>query len=110
MRKLKPQKIIINLSYVGRLYDDYYFEVYCNDKRGWASSIYFDKKNGKKQYDGTIIYTIDIENQDCEDYIEIYEWYGELEFNNITIEYKGNFTYFDYKSYKSKIINEINYE
>ena len=70
-------------------------------------NVEFNKKNGKKQYDGTIIFTVDISNQDINNCIEIYRWYGEFNFNNITIEYKENFISFDYQAYKSEILKEI---
>jgi hypothetical protein len=104
----KPLKIILNINYLGRLFNDYYFEIYCYDRSNWGSYLDFDERNGKKQYDGSIIYTIDLRYQDCYDFIEIYYYFGDIYFNKITIEYKENFTSFFYSDYKAKIINEIN--
>ena len=38
-------------------------------------------------------------------------WYGEeyMVINNLTVQYEETFLYFDYDSYKSDILNEINY-
>ena len=104
----KPLKIILNLIYSGSLYYDYYFEIYCADRNNWESFLYFDERNGKKQYDGSITYTLDISYQDCYDYIEIYYYFGEIDFKTITVEYQENFTSFFYNDYKAKILNEIN--
>ena len=105
----KPLKIIINANYIGKLFLDYNFGIFCNTQKGLSyNTVEFSKKNGKKQYDGTIIYTFDINNIECNNYIEIYIYYGEIYFNNITIEFKESFISFDYKTYKSEILNEIN--
>ena len=104
----KPLKLVLNLYYSGQLFHDYYFSISCNYLGGWSHNIYFDKRNGKKFYDGTITYTIDISNEECYDHFSIYYYYGEIYFKNIIIEYKENFTSFYYNDYKAKIISEIN--
>jgi len=106
--KKKPLKIILNINYSGKFYNDYYFEVYCIDIGFLLIQIHFDERNGKKQYDGTITYSIDLSNKNCQEFIEIYYYYGEIYFKNITIEYQENFTSFYYNDYKAKIISEIN--
>ena len=104
----KPLKIILNINYIGSLYYDYYFEIYCVDRNNWEIFIDFDERNGKKHYDGSITYTIDISSQECYEYIGIYYYIGEIYFKKITVEYQENFTSFDYGDYKAKIISEIN--
>jgi hypothetical protein len=103
-----PLKLIINMYYSGILYDDYYFTIYCEDIGGWEQYIFFDERNGKKYYDGTITYTIDLSKENCYNYLNIYYYYGEIYFKNIKIEYQENFTSFYYDDYKAKIISEIN--
>ena len=90
----KPLKIILNINYSGNLFYDYYFEIYCLDISRWEIFIDFDERNGKKQYDGTITYTIDISNRNCFEFFEIYYYYGQIYFKNITIEYQEYFTYY----------------
>ena len=68
----------------------------------------FDERNGKKNYDGSITYTIDISYQDCYNYISIYYYFGEIYFKKITVEYQENFTSFSYNDYMAKIVSEIN--
>ena len=103
-----PLKIILILYFHGQLYHDYYFAIYCSDIGGWPHFINFDEKNGQKYYDGTITYNIDISNEDCHNFLNIYYYYGDIDFKNITIRYKENFTSFYYDDYKAKIISEIN--
>ena len=104
----KPLKLILNIYYSGIYYYDYYFVIYCDDIGGWQQYIDFDETNGKKYYDGTITYTIDISNENCYNYFNIYYYYGEIYFKYIKIEYQENFTSFYYDDYKAKVISEIN--
>ena len=102
-----PLKIIFNTCCGGKLYKDFDFEISCIDRNRWRNNIFFDESNSKRYYDGTIEYTIDISKEDCYEYFEIYNYYGEMHFKNITIEYLENFTSFYYNDYKAQIINEI---
>ena len=104
----KPLQMILNLDYIGKLFSDYYFEIYCIDSYLWDIFIKFDEKNGKKQYDGTITYTIDVSNLDCHESFSILYYFGEIYFKKIIIEYQENFTSFYYSDFKAKIISEIN--
>ena len=104
----RPLKIILNLNYSGKLYYDYYFEIYCLDISRWEIYIDFDERNGKKQYDGTITYTIDLTNRNCIEFFEINYYFGDIYFKNITIEYQEYFNSFYYIDFKAKIISEIN--
>ena len=103
----KPIKLILNMYYSGKIYYDYYFTIYCEDIGGWDNYIDFDERNGKKYYDGTITYTIDISDENCYNYFYINYYYGDIYFNYIKIEYQENFTSFYYDDYKAKIISEI---
>ena len=64
----------------------------------------------KKQYDGTTIFTIDVSNNDLKDIIQVEIFWGHefISINNLTVEFEENFLYFDYKSYKSKVLENIN--
>jgi len=108
LRKLKPLKIILNGNLYGTLFDDYDFSVSSIDKNGEFFDIPFGPENGKRQYDGTIIFIFDVSNYDCTTYIEIIKWFpDEMTFNNVTIEYNESFSSFNFKEYKSSILNEI---
>ena len=104
----KPLKLYLNIHYKGELSEDYDFSVSSFDENGDFFDVIFGKKNGKKQKDGTIIYTFDLSEYDCNKYIEVIYWYGDdFYFNNATIEFNETFLLFDYKSYKNEILNEI---
>ena len=104
----KPLKIILNANLYGTLFDDYDFSVSSKSSDGEFFDIQFGPENGKRQYDGTIIYTFDVSNYDCTTYIEIIKWFpDEMTFNNVTIEYNESFSSFNYKKFKSSISNEI---
>ena len=104
-----PLKIILNASYKGILFEDYDFSVSSIDKDNNIFDIQFGKENAQKQYDGTIVFIFDVSDIECFDFIEIIIWYGdEFSFNNVTIEYKENFTVFNYKAFQSEILKEIN--
>jgi len=106
--KLKPLKIILNGNLYGTLFYDYDFSVSSVNKDGELIDIYVGPENGKRQYDGTIIFTFDLSNYDCTTYIEIIKWFpDEMTFNNVTIEYNESFASFNYKEYKSSILNEV---
>ena len=65
--------------------------------------------NGRRQYDGSFTYTIDVTNMECYYYVEAYTWWG-LEFvalNYLTVIYEENYSFFDYKSFKSAVLKEI---
>ena len=109
LNKKTPLIIKINANYKGQLYKDYFFYISSYDQKGYHFYINFGKENSKKQYDGTIIYTIDLSKIDCNNYIEVTNYYSlTFSINNITVEYKENFITFDYKSFKAQISKEIN--
>jgi len=58
---------------------------------------------GKKQYDGSYTYNIDISHYNFNDYIELQKYYGNdyIIFKSFSIEYEKSYTSFDYKSYKN---------
>ena len=67
-------------------------------------------KNFRKKYDGSFTYTIDATNMECYYYVEALSWW-EPEYailNYLTIIYEENYNFFDYKSYKSAVLKEIN--
>jgi endoglucanase len=107
--KNKPLKIFLSVNAIGELFDDYFFSIFSYDKTGVDFAITFGKKNMKKRYDGTILFTVDISNIDCHETIQIINWTpSNLTLNNATVEFKEKFLSFDYNSYKEKILKDIN--
>ena len=109
LERRKPIKILLNMRLMGYLDIDFSVDFFCVDSKHNFFSFPLKKKNGKKQYDGTTLFTVDVSNLDCSELLEIYISFG-LEFiifNNFTVEYKESFISLDYKSYKSAVLKEI---
>ena len=107
---LKPLKIILNLRLFGYFGLEIDFCFYSENKNNEFFEIIVQKENGKKQYDGTTIFTIDVSDKDCHNYIETFVNRGGeyIILNNLTIEFEESFFSIDYNSYKSSILKEIN--
>ena len=105
----KALKIIINVRLTGTLFVDLDFKIYSYDMNGSSFEINFRKSDGKKQYDGTYIFTIDISKIKCYEYIQVTTFFGPqfITLKNLTIEFEESFNTIDYKSYKAAISNYI---
>ena len=104
----KPLKIIIKAQILCLFNVDCFIGIITLDKFGnWYDFVV--EGNGKKQYDGTRIFTIDVSHKDCHTSIEIFEirGYDDITFKYMTVEFEEFFLYFDYKSFKSEILNKI---
>ena len=66
--------------------------------------------NGRSQYDGSLTFIIDATNMECYSYIEAFSWWGPefIVLNYLSVIYEDNYYFFDYNSYKSDILKEIN--
>ena len=108
----KLLKIIINAKIFGIIGIDFDILItYVNKENKWID-LFVTQKEGKKQYDGTTFFTIDVSNEDLnsEVYIMIFEEDGNNNYifiNKVTFEYKEYFPYFDYNSYKNSILKEL---
>jgi hypothetical protein len=110
LERRKPIKVLLNIKLMGYLDIDVSIYLFCIDSKDDWIILTLEKKYGKKQYDGTTLFTIDVSSFDCQDYIEFRISYGEeyVIINNITVEFKESFITLDYKSYKSAVLKEIN--
>ena len=73
------------------------------------NDIIINRTDGKKQYDGTTVFTIDVSNEDFSDevYVIVLGDNNYIFINNVTFEFKEKSLYFDYKSYKNSILKDI---
>ena len=104
----KPLKIILSTQILCRINIDCFIGIVTSDKEGnWYDFVI--EGNGKKQYDGTRIFTIDVSKKDCYTSLETFSIGGndDITFNYMTVEFEEIFVYFDYKSFKSAILNTI---
>ena len=106
----KVLKVFINVNLNCKYYLDCMFGLVCqNNKNTNYILIAFEEKNGKRQYDGTFLFTRDISKENCSEFILTQVYLGKdlITFNNLTVEYEKNYLSFDYKSYKEAISNYI---
>ena len=106
----KALKIIINARITGTLFVDANFNIFSYDSLGNVFYINFGKSDGKKQYDGTHVFTIDVSKIKCYNYIQVSEdaILNHISLNNLTVEFEESFQSIDYKSFKSSISKYIN--
>jgi len=108
--KKKPIKALLNMRLMGYLDIDASVYFSCTDDKNDYIEIPLEKKHGKKQYDGTTLFTIDVRSFNCYESIEATIFFGQefIIINNFTIELEENYISLDYKSYKSAVLKEIN--
>jgi len=105
----KVLKIIFNARVTGVLFVDFDLNIYTYNKEKIVKKIKFGKENSKKQYDGTLIFTIDASKIDCYNIVEVAVTRGPeyITLNNLTLEYQESSLSIDYKSLKSDISTYI---
>ena len=102
-------RISINAIIKGQLSDNIYnILIYCICSDNDFFIIEFGTSNMKRQYDGTCIINIDFIERTCDHWLSLESYSDTVIFNNITVEYKESFEFFDYNSFKSFFINNIN--
>jgi len=103
-------KIFINARFYKHLDNYYVMTVYSSAKDHSYLDFNLKEKDGKRQYDGTTIFTIDGSKQGLYYYAQASAWFGEenMIINNLTVQYEEEYLYFDYISYQSDILKEIN--
>jgi len=106
----KPIKILLNMKLMGILDIDFTLYFLSIDSNNDWFEFSLEKEFGKKQYDGTTLFTIDVSSFDCHDYIEASIFYGHeyVIINNLTVEFEESFISLDYESYKSNVLKDIN--
>ena len=102
-------KIIFNVNFHGNIFDNF-VRIYSYDKNGNEFDISYNKKNTKKQYDGSITYKIDVSDKECTNilYMQRSENANNITFNYFTFEFEDSVDYFDYISYSNSILEAIN--
>ena len=85
--------------------------VYSSDIDYSFYSFELKEKDGKRQYDGTSIFTIDASELELCGYVQVYASFNDnyMIINNVTVLYEKEFSKFDYLSYKNDILNGISY-
>ena len=101
----KPIKVIFNAEVSKNYLQSSGFGIASSDKNGGWVGESVSASKGKKQYDGSYTYTINVSDKDYNDYIQIEEWWGYdyISLNYLTVEFDKNYTFFDYKEYKNHL-------
>jgi len=102
--KKKIKKVIFNVK-LNIDYNYVNFGIITNDKRSMYFSLMVNGPEGKKNFDGSYTYTIDVSKKDCNDYIRIQKWwnseYSTLKY--LTVQFNKEYTFFDYATYKNNL-------
>ena len=102
--KKKVKKVIFN----AKLAIDYNFVNYgigSNDKRGMPFNQMVNGNEGKKNFDGSYTYTIDVSKKDYNDYVEIQKWWNSasITLRYLSILFDKEYTFLDYTAYKNSL-------
>ena len=101
----KAVKVILNVNILIKYISAVGFGIVSQDKNGnWIGDILYGEE-GKKQYDGSYTYTVDISNRNYYDYVQIQKWWGNenIIFNYFSLEFNMSHKFFDYNLYKSSL-------
>ena len=110
----KLLKIYINAIYHGILGTDFKIVIDSINKENEWIEREIIKKEGKKQYDGTTFFIVDVSNEDFNYDVFVMIEEGVIEdnnkfiiINNVTFEFEEYFPYLDYNSYRNSILNDL---
>ena len=103
----KTKKAIFNVKLTTKNLYEVGFGITGFDTKGDWLGIRVGGEEGKKQYDGSYTYNIDISNNGFNNYIEVQKWWGseKIIFNRLNVEYEKSYTFFDFSSYKNDPFN-----
>ena len=103
----KVMKVIFNAYIkVTPLYDAG-FGVASHDKGGGWVGEGVSGGSGKKQYDGSLTFTLDVSEKDYNEYIQVEIWWGHdfIFLNYLSLEFEKSYPIFDYKGYKENLLD-----
>jgi endoglucanase len=105
--KKKVKKVIFNV----KISIPYYYVTFgfqTNKKNGNYYNEVINGVVGKKNFDGSYTYTLDVSKKDCYDYIEIQKWWNEeySTFVYLTIEFDKEYTFLNYTEFK-RVYNNL---
>ena len=108
LNERKILKIFLNARLFGLLGIDIDITIISYNKNYEYVEMPFKKEYGKKHYDGTTNFEIDVSKEDFNDYLSILitpEYY--IIVNNAYAQFEEYFNSFDYISYKNDILNNL---
>ena len=98
-------RIMFNVDILTNLLWSVGFGVIITTKKGIPINIMFSGPEGKKEYDGSYTFTVDVTNMELFNSVEVQKWWGydDTIINYLTVEFKQNYTIFNYEAYKSDL-------
>ena len=98
-------RIIFNVNILTNLLWSVGFGVVSTDKKGLEIKIQISGTEGKKEYDGSYTFTIDVTNIEICNSVEVQKWWGydDAIINFLTVEFNQNYTFFNFDAYKSAL-------
>ena len=106
----KPIRIIFNVNINNSYSSDSIFDIISYNSTRDITIFSINRKYRKKEYDGTYTFTVNVNDKDLKEFIEVDRAFGDAEsasFNYLTIEFQEQFLSIDNKAYKSAISNFI---
>ena len=105
--KKKINKVIFNVK-ISISYYYVNFGLFSYDKNAMFFTEMINGPQGKKNFDGSYTYTIDISKKDYNDQIEVQKWWNSQYSTLIylTVEYSKEYIFFNYTKFK-KIYNNL---
>ena len=101
----KTLRVIFNVKLTTKNPSEIGFKIGGFDKDEKWTDIEVKGDKGKKQYDGSYAYDIDISYKEFKNFIELQKFRGNdyIIFSSFSIEYEKTYTFFDFSSYKNGV-------
>ena len=102
----KVLNVIFNVNILIKQLYDVGFGIASNDKSGnWIGEKVIGTK-GKRQYDGSYIFNVDVSKKDYNNYVQIQKWWGNdyIIFNYLSLEFDKKYNILDLNSYKAALL------
>jgi hypothetical protein len=102
--KKKVKKVIFNVK-ISTSYYEVNFGVQTNKKNSFYHNFMINGPEGKKNFDGSYTYTIDVSKRDYNDYVEAQKWWHRESSNIIylSVIFDKEYTFFNYTAYKNSL-------
>jgi hypothetical protein len=105
--KKKVKKVIFKVK-ISIPYIHANFGVQTNKKNGFYHNMLIDGAEGKKNFDGSYTYTVDVSKKDFNDYVQIQKWWNK-EYStlvSLTVEFHKQYTFLNYTEFK-RVYNNL---
>ena len=103
----KTKKAILNVKLKTKILGEIGFGVTGFNSLGEWIGVQVGGELGKKEYDGSYTFNIDISSNGFNNYIEVQKWWGHdlIIFNRLSVEYEKSYIFLDFNSYKNDPFN-----